>query len=108
MKKTSFGRVGAEQGGFTLIELVMVIVILGILSAIALPKFIDLSSQAGLASAQGVAGAAGSPGVSGYEVVTSGLFVNAPNNQDFGSVFCPAGKHALGGGVASNATLQTE
>ena len=42
-----------QQSGFTLIELIMVIVILGILSAFALPKFADLSGDAELASAKG-------------------------------------------------------
>lgn len=51
-----------NQKGFTLIELVMVIIILGILSATALPKFIDLKSDAQRAAVDGVAGglAAGS------------------------------------------------
>lgn len=49
-----------QQSGFTLIELVVVIVILGLLAATALPRFVNLSGQARVASLQGIAGAVAS------------------------------------------------
>lgn len=45
-----------EREGFTLIELIMVMVILAVLGAVALPQYVDLRAEARSSAEQGVAG----------------------------------------------------
>ncbi|PPI83606.1 type II secretory pathway, pseudopilin PulG [Marinobacter maroccanus] len=67
-----------KEKGFTLIELVMVIVILGILAAFALPRFADLGGNARYSSIQGALGAVRSASSIAY---SKGLASNVQNGD---------------------------
>ncbi len=55
-----------NQKGFTMIELVVVIVVLGILAAVAIPKFVDISAEAKTAALDGVVGGIASASAVNY------------------------------------------
>ena len=85
-----------EQRGFTLIELVMVIVILGVLAAVAIPKFVDLRTDAYIASAKGYGGALSSANAINYGgcaakggVVTANACVTVAKCSDVGTLLQP-------------------
>jgi len=88
------------QNGFTLIELIVVIVILGILAAVALPRFIDLTQEALTASTQGVAGA-----ISSASAINYGAFqANSAKATQLNGAVCVSGTL---GGLLTGGSLPT-
>jgi MSHA pilin protein MshA len=86
------------QRGFTLIELVMVIVILGVLAAVAVPKFVDLKGDAADSALKGVAGAAASASSINYAGCSVATAASFPAKCKVVTT-CDSVKQAMSGGI---------
>jgi MSHA pilin protein MshA len=85
--------------GFTLVEILIVIAIIGILSAVAMPKFINIANNAQISATTSVSGALSSANASNYVArkLNSSLGVAIANCTDVAN--------AMLGGVPSNYTI---
>jgi MSHA pilin protein MshA len=96
------------QAGFTLIELVVVIVILGILAAVAMPKFADLSGEATTAAKAGTSGAVKSAhAILVAQKTAAGKVLTFPTVTELAAGMNPPGTAAAAGVQLNGYTVPT-
>jgi len=92
-----------DQRGFTLIEIMMLIVLLGVITAIAIPKYIDLRTEAANATASSIVGAIVSSAAIGYaDLVTHNSATTFPNFTTLNNTYLQAQNITLNADVANS------
>jgi len=102
------------QAGFTLIEIIAVLVILGILAVVAIPKYLDMQKQAAVNAVQGglaalvsqvsmdyAAAIMASPSLASTWTGITGTGTDATNTGSLRTIGDFAGSYAVNGGVAT-------